>query len=198
MRVIAWQDKMMKVSECKTDCHETTGRNTGYFAKNIHPSFGWVVFFNPKKQTSRLWQGGKENRCSWHALELYVSKLTAKIHLPVVCFPAKPCSAAWVTTQWPSAHAGTPGIWSSCCYLCLLNTNQGTAHVQPTLGLYKALNSFFSPSVEAFWKCLTLCQVHPAAIGGEMLMSLWKLHFQMVQMKMLLKSGGALCDVMEN
>lgn len=57
-----------------------------------------LFFFNLKKQTSLLWQGGKENRCSRHALELYVSKLTAKIHLPVVCFPAKPCSAAWVTS----------------------------------------------------------------------------------------------------
>lgn len=47
----------------------------------------------------------------------------------------------------------------------------------------------------------TLCQVHPAAIGGGMLMSLSKLYFQMVQVKALLKAGGPLCatgDIMEN
>lgn len=157
MRVIAWQDKMMKVSECKTDCHETTERNTGYFAKNIHPSFGWVVFFNPKKQTSRLWQGGKENRCSWHALELYVSKLTAKIHLPVVCFPAKPCSAAWVTTHRPSAHTGTPGIWSSSCYLCLLNTN---LHMFSPHWVYIKLQILFFPQC---WRFLDMPDTVPGA-----------------------------------
>lgn len=77
----------------------------------------------------------------------------------------------------PVLITGTPGIWSSSCYLSLLNTDQGIAYVQPTLCLYQALNSISSPSVEAFWKCLTLCQVHPAAIGGKMLMSLWKLYF---------------------
>lgn len=47
----------------------------------------------------------------------------------------------------------------------------------------------------------SLCQVHPAAIGGEMLMSLWKLYFQMVRVKMLLKAGGPSCatgEMMEN
>lgn len=46
----------------------------------------------------------------------------------------------------------------------------------------------------------TLCQVHPAAMGG-MLMSLSKLYFQMVQVKALPKAGGPLCatgDIMEN
>lgn len=45
----------------------------------------------------------------------------------------------------PVLMTGTPGIWSSCCYLSLLNTNLGIAHIQPTLCLYQALNSLFSP-----------------------------------------------------
>lgn len=143
-----------------------------------------LFFFNPKKQTSRLWQGGKENRCSWHALELYVSKLTAKIHLPVVCFPAKPCSAAWVTTHWPSAHTGTPGIWSSSCYLCLLNTN---LHMFSPHWVYIKLQILFFPQCWSFLDMPDTVPGAPCSNRGEMLMSLWKLHFQMVQMKMLLK-----------
>lgn len=45
----------------------------------------------------------------------------------------------------PVLMTGTPGICSFCCYLSLLNTNQGIARVQPTLCSYKALNSVFPP-----------------------------------------------------
>lgn len=178
MRVIAWQDKMMKVSECKTDCHETRGRSTEYFAKNIRPSFGWVVFFNHNKQTSCLWRGGKRKQVFTTHFGALCMKTNCQNPPPCCLFSRRAllCCLGNQHTR-PVLMTGTPGIWSSSCYLSLLNTDQGIAYVQPTLCLYQALNSIFSPSVEAFWKCLTLCQVHPAAIGGKMLMSLWKLYF---------------------
>lgn len=161
-----------------------------------------LFFLNHKKQTSRLWQEGKRKQVFTTCFVALCIKTNCQNPPPCCLFSSKAllCCLGNQHTR-PVFMTGTPGIWSSRCYLSLLNTNQGIAHVQPTLCLYKALNYFFFPSWGFLEMPDTLCQVHPAAIKGEMLMSLWKLYFQMVQAKMLLEAGGPLCatgDIKEN
>lgn len=140
------------MSECKTDCHETKGRNTGYFAKNIRPSFAWVVFFKSQKADITFVAGRKRKQVFTTRFGALCIKTNCQNPPPCCLFSSKAllCCLGNQHTR-PVLMTGTPGIWSSCCYLFVLNTNQGIAHVHPTLCLYKALNYLFSP-VEAFWK----------------------------------------------
>lgn len=136
------------MTECKTDCHETRGRNTGYFAKNIRPSFAWVVFFRSQKADITFVAGRKRKQVFMTRFGALCIKTDCQNPPPWCLFSSKAllCCLGNQHTR-PVLMTGTPGIWSYCCYLSLLNTNQGIARVHPTLCLYKALNYFFFPLV---------------------------------------------------
>lgn len=144
-----------------------------------YTSFLWLgCFFKSQKADITFVAGGKRKQVFTTRFGALCIKTICQNPPPCCLFSSKAllcCLGSQHTRSVPVT--GTSGIWSSCCYLSLLNTDQGIAHVQPTLLTSSFKFPFLSPSVEAFWKRLTQCQVHPAAIGDKMLMSLWKLYF---------------------
>lgn len=148
MRVIAWQDRMMKSDWMQNRLSWNQREKHWVFCKEYTSFLCLGFFFRSQKADITFVAGRKRKQVFMTRFGALCIKTDCQNPPPWCLFSSKAllCCLGNQHTR-PVLMTGTPGIWSYCCYLSLLNTNQGIARVHPTLCLYKALNYFFFPLV---------------------------------------------------